>query len=80
LQEMQPSLTEVDTGPLLHHLKCHTEHDATKIAVGRTPATRKAAEPPTLHVLGLMLEVGLKLGKLILDIIGAGRLTTQDAQ
>lgn len=77
---MGPSLTKVDTGPLLHHLKCHTEHDATKVAIGRAPATRETAQPPALHVLGLVLKVGLELGKLVLDVVGLGKLTTEDAQ
>lgn len=73
-------LTKVHTGPLLHHLKRHAKDNTTEVAVGRAPSASKAAEPATSHVLRLELVVGPELGKLILDIVGVGRLATQSAQ
>lgn len=73
---------EVDTRPLLHHLKRGTEDGSSQVrllvAQGTAEAVCPAAEPACGgNDLSLVLFIGNDLGKLSLDVLGLDRLTSQ---
>lgn len=76
---------EVNTSPLLHHLKRSTENSTTEVAVGREEAALEAAHPggevSTLgHRLHLVFVVGNNLGQFLFDVIRVLRLTSHTRQ
>ena len=76
---------EVDTGPLLHHLEGGTENGLAEVGVGREDGTTEAVGPSTDPASSwnhgaLVLLVGDNLGKLGLDVLRVGWLTTEAAE
>lgn len=72
---------EVDTSPLLHHLKRGTEDGTTEVAVGVEDVATEAVEPglevaTRRHQALLVLVVGLDLVELVLDKLGVLGLVT----
>jgi len=76
---------EADTSPLLHHLKRGTENGLAEVGVGLEERTLEAVGPTADPAGGwnqgaLVLLVGNNLGKLGLDVLRVGWLTTQAAK
>ena len=76
---------EVDTSPLLHHLKRGTEDGLAKVAVLLPERTLEAVGPTGNPASGgdhstLVLLVGNNLRKLSLDVVRVARLATESGQ
>jgi hypothetical protein len=73
---------EVDTSPLLHHLHGGTEDGLAQVGVGLPDGAAEAVGPALCPAAGrddgaLVFLVGNDLGKLSLDVLAVGGLTTQ---
>ena len=76
---------EVDTSPLLHHLKRSAKDGAAQVGVGLPEAAAEAVEPGVEVIalrndLELILVVGNDFGKLLLNILGINRLATETGE
>ena len=71
---------KIYSGPLLEHLEERADKDLANVGVAVADTASEAAEPADLTNLHLVLVVGLDLCELILNILGADRLSTDTSQ